>query len=272
MIIIQPSGGLCNRIRSINSAWTLAKKKGVPLKVLWLNAPELNCPFEKLFQPTEEFSLSNIYSLRSPEKLFLQLTARRRLDNRDILENKTGVTLNDAFFRSLPDSVYIFTWEQFYPTEDYHLFVPTAAVQKRIDGFTSRFASHMVGVHIRRTDNVSAIGKSGTDAFIRAMEAEIAADPQVQFFLATDERAEEAVLRQAFPGRILSNEERVLKRDSEAGMQDAMVDLYCLAATDKILGSYWSSFTDVAAEMRRIPKVIVGEEGYIHFRNNFPST
>lgn len=35
----------------------------------------------------------------------------------------------------------------------------------------------MIGVHIRRTDNVTAIGKSGTDAFIRAMKAEIAADP-----------------------------------------------------------------------------------------------
>ena len=37
-------------------------------------------------------------------------------------------------------------------------------------------------------------------------------------------------------------------------------DLFSLAATDKILGSYWSSFTDVAASMRGIPKVIVGED------------
>ena len=75
MIIIQPSGGLCNRIRSINSAATLARKKGVPLKVLWLNAPELNCPFEELFLPTDEFELINIHSLNNPKKLFLQLTA-----------------------------------------------------------------------------------------------------------------------------------------------------------------------------------------------------
>ncbi len=258
MIIIQPSGGLCNRIRSINSAWTLARRKRVPLKVLWLNAPELNCPFEQLFRPTGEFEVVNIDSLRSPRKLFLQFSARQRLNNEDILNHKTGVTLNEDFFQSLSDSVYIFTWEQFYPTEDYHLFVPVPQIQERIDSFTRQFAPHMVGVHIRRTDNVSAIGKSGTDAFIQAMEAEIAADPQVQFFLATDERKEEAVLRKHFPGKILSNENRVLERNSTAGMHDAMIDLYCLAATDKILGSYWSSFTDVAAQMRNIPKVIIG--------------
>ena len=260
MIIIQPSGGLCNRIRAINSAATLAKKKGLPLKVLWLNAPELNCPFESLFQPADEFELINIYSLKSPKKLFLQFSAKQRFNNEDILNNKTGVTLNDDFYQKLSDSVYIFTWEQFYPTEDYHLFKPTAEIQAKIDALTSRFAPHMIGVHIRRTDNVTAIGKSGTDAFIRAMEAEIAADPEVKFFLATDEMKEEAILREHFGDRIISNENRVIDRNSVAGMHDAMIDLYGLAATDKILGSFWSSFTDVAAQMRGIPKLIVGED------------
>ena len=175
MIIIQPSGGLCNRIRSINSAATLARKKGVPLKVLWLNAPELNCPFEELFLPTDEFELINIHSLNNPKKLFLQLTARQRFNNEDILKNKTGDMLNEDFYEKLSDSVYIFTWEQFYPTEDYHLFRPTPQIQEKINAITADFSSHMIGVHIRRTDNVTAIGKSGTDAFIRAMKAEIAA-------------------------------------------------------------------------------------------------
>ena len=118
----------------------------------------------------------------------------------------------------------------------------------------------MIGVHIRRTDNVTAIGKSGTDAFIRAMEAEIVADPEVRFFLATDEKKEEAILREHFGEKLLTNENRVIDRNSVQGMHDAMIDLFSLAATDKILGSYWSSFTDVAASMRGIPKVIVGED------------
>ena len=43
-------------------------------------------------------------------------------------------------------------------------------------------------------------------------------------------------------------------------MQDALLDLYCLAAAKKLIGSYWSSFTDIAADMKGIEKVIAGED------------
>lgn len=116
-----------------------------------------------------------------------------------------------------------------------------------------------VGVHIRRTDNQPAIGKSSTDAFIRSMKQELEADPATMFYLATDDMEEEKRLREAFPGRILSNENRCLRRDSIDGMHDALLDLYCLASTRKIIGSFFSSFTDIAADMHHIPKVIAGE-------------
>ena len=70
---------------------------------------------------------------------------------------------------------------------------------------------------------------------------------------------EEANLRDIFPGKILSNQKRCLQRDSVEGMHDALLDLYCLANTRKIIGSYFSSFTDIAADMHKIPKVIAGE-------------
>ena len=43
MIIIQPSGGLCNRMRVINSGWKLARERHDQLKVLWNCNAELNC-------------------------------------------------------------------------------------------------------------------------------------------------------------------------------------------------------------------------------------
>ena len=115
-------------------------------------------------------------------------------------------------------------------------------------------------MHIRRTDNLPAIGKSSTGHFILSMKKELEADPETVFYLATDDLSEEEKLREAFPGKIISNRERDLSRNSIAGIQDAMLDLYCLASTRKIIGSYFSSFTDIAADMRQIPKVIAGEE------------
>lgn len=261
MIIIQPSGGLCNRMRVINSGWKLARERQEKLFVIWNCSPELNCPFESLFQPVKEFKITNIHSVADPRKLFHQKTARNYLTNDEILahRNEDGC-LDPDYVKSLRGNTYIFTWEWFYPSEDYHLFIPTRALQERIDQMTSRFGPSCVGVHIRRTDNQPAIGKSSTDAFLSSMRRELLQDPDTMFYLATDDKEEEEVLRREFPDRILSNQDRCLSRDSVEGMHDALLDLYCLAGTRKIIGSYFSSFTDIAADMRKIPKIIAGEE------------
>ena len=123
---------------------------------------------------------------------------------------------------------------------------------------TKHFTDDMVSVHIRRTDQINSIAYSKTENFIDLMKKEIDANPDVKFFLATDDKEEEAMLRKTFPGKIVSNENRTLRRDSLDGMYDALLDLFCLAACKKIIGSYCSSFTDTAASLGNIPKLIAG--------------
>ena len=259
MVIIQPSGGLCNRMRVINSSLELAKRKNTKLLVLWYCADELNAPFESLFEPVKEFQVINFSSLKDLRKLWYQLTARTKINNADIENNKTDGVLNQDFFDSIKLPAYIFTWEHFYQADEYFkLFKPTAELQKRIDEVTKHFTKDMVSVHIRRTDQVTSIAYSKTENFIDLMNREIAANPDVKFFLATDDKDEETLLRKTFPGRIVSNENRTLRRDSLDGMYDALLDLYCLAACKKIIGSYYSSFTDTAAALGNIPKLIAG--------------
>ena len=125
---------------------------------------------------------------------------------------------------------------------------------------TASFGNRCVGVHIRRTDNAVSMGKSTTKQFIALMQKELDAHADTKFFLATDDMKEEALLRETFPGKIISNESRTLERDSVTGMHDALLDLYCLSATQKLIGSYWSSFTDIAADMGGIEKLIAGED------------
>ena len=259
MVIIQPSGGLCNRMRVINSSLELAKRKNAKLLVLWYVADELNAPFESLFQPVEKFKVINFTSLKDLRKLWYQLTARTRVSNADIENNTTNGTLNQDFFDSIKLPAYIFTWEHFYDAdENFKLFKPTGELQRRIDEVTKHFTEDMVSVHIRRTDQVVSIAHSKTENFIELMNREIEANPEVKFFLATDDKEEESLLRKTFPGRIVSNENRTLRRDSLDGMYDALLDLYCLAACKKIIGSYFSSFTDTAASLGGIPKLIAG--------------
>lgn len=259
MVIIQPSGGLCNRMRVINSSLELAKRKNTKLLVLWYCAEELNAPFEALFQPVNEFKVINFTSLKDLRKLWYQLTARTRITNEAIEVHTTDGILDQDFFDSIKLPAYIFTWEHFYDADEYFkLFKPTAELQKRIDEVTKHFTKDMVSVHIRRTDQINSIAYSKTENFIELMNQEIRNNPDVTFFLATDDKEEEALLRKTFPGRIVSNENRTLRRDSLDGMYDALLDLYCLASCQKIIGSYCSSFTDTAASLGGIPKLIAG--------------
>jgi len=259
MVIIQPSGGLCNRMRVINSSLELAKRKGARLLVLWYCADELNAPFESLFEPVKEFKVINFTSLKDLRKLWYQITTRTKVNNTDIENHTTNGILDQDFFDSLKLPAYIFTWEHFYPADEYFkLFKPTPELRKRIDEVTKQFSSDMVSVHIRRTDQINSIAYSKTENFIDLMNREIDANPGVKFFLATDDKEEEALLRRTFPGRIVSNENRTLRRDSLEGMYDALLDLYCLASCKKIIGSYCSSFTDTAASLGNIPKLIAG--------------
>lgn len=263
MLIIQPIGGLCNRMRAINSARILAKKRGEALTVIWFINPELGCSFEKLFQKADSFRVINISSKWNLRKLWLQLSSMAFgsfVDNATLRAHKGDGTLEESFEKSLKKRTYISTEEHFYPCHEYDSFIPTDELQKRIDLKCKELGAASVGVHIRRTDNKPAIGKSSTDAFISSMEKELLSNPDTMFYLATDDRSEEALLRKKFPGKIISNEERDLSRASVVGIQDALLDLFCLASTNKIIGSYFSSFTDIAADMHHIPKTVAGEE------------
>ena len=259
MLIIQPIGGLCNRMRAINSARILAKKRGQSLKVIWNVNAELGCPFEELFETPKDFTVMNIHSKWNPLKLFYQLTGKQ-LGNEEIREKRDGGNLPESFVTALPKRLYIATEEHFFVNHDYSCFVPTREIREKIDTICRQFSSHNTGVHIRRTDNGPAISKSSTQAFLSSMEKALAAHPDTMFYLATDDMREEAALRKAFPGRIISNETRNLSRDSIDGIKDALLDLMCLSRTDQIIGSYFSSFTDIAADLRGIPKLVAGED------------
>jgi len=91
------------------------------------------------------------------------------------------------------------------------------------------------------------------------MKQEILVDSETTFYLATDCKETKMTLQRLFQDRIISRK-RDLARGSRAGGRDAVIDLYSLSYTNKLLGSYWSSFSDTAAELRGIKKIICKDE------------
>lgn len=260
MITVQPGGGLCNRMRTMNSAYFLAEKLGQELKVLWRKDPSLNCSFEKLFEKPEGIKIEDFHYSFSPKRLLPKHLAHTCLSLQDISNytEKGNRMLPQSVIDSFGKHIYIDTCQQFLDHPDYHIFVPVPPVRERIKEITKEYGDSCIGVHIRRTDSVKSIEASSTAAFADKMKEELEKNPAVRFYLATDDKQEEEAIRKVFGDRILSLGNKTLDRNNDKGIQDALVDFMCLAHTEKIIGSYWSSFTDIAADFYKIPKFIVG--------------
>lgn len=115
------------------------------------------------------------------------------------------------------------------------IFQPQEDIQRRINEITKDWEGHVVGLHVRRTDNVRAIQNSPIERYYQIIKKEVEIDSLVRFYLATDSEEVKHDLTSRFGNRIITTP-LCLKRSSLQGMKDDVVDLYCLASTSRIYG------------------------------------
>ncbi len=262
-LTVVPQGGLCNRLRVLLSAFSIVSRLGKPVHVAWACDGECCAAFGDLFEPLTApgFSVGGRTWLHDPvtrKNLHLPGIVRHLVYGAQQKNFNPAKHGDIVTFAQSARRVYVSTCSSLcdYSPELARSLRPVAAVRAGIEAHTKRFGQHTVGVHIRRTDNAVSIKESPVGAFIDAMRAEVEADARTQFFLATDDAALKGRLCGIFPQRIICQEAPV-RRDTLEGMKEATVDLFCLAACHKLLGSYWSSFTDAAAEIGGMPTEII---------------
>lgn len=262
MITVVPEGGLCNRMRVVASSWLLARAAGQRMRVLWYRTPDFNARFDALFAADGlPFEIVELEALRRHDRLLWRLRepVRRLLGQTVIGPKQTAPGAFDTQALALQlrrPRVYIRTNTRLiFEPGMYALFRPVAALAERIAGLSPRLAQS-VGVHVRRTDNTTASAVSTLERFIALMQAERAADAKRPFFVATDSPAVMASLREIFGDGIWEHPKRAYARNDPLALADAVVDLYALGQCRKLIGSYWSSFTDTAAELRGIECLI----------------
>ena len=256
---LEPIGGLGNRMRAIDSGIALSRYAGCELHVVWTVRNQMPCRFEDLFEIPAAFT--SLKQVHDPHFLrWLRLRRARAAHARfvDIPEANRMVEAGESFvaLANAPD-VLIRTYDRFFPNAaPYRDLVPAPPIRQALDRYQA-LLPRMVGVHIRRQDNRQSIAISPTGEFLRRMRAELALEPATEFFLATDDLSEEALLRREFGARIHTHPKKSVRRGDRRSARDAVVDLYCMAGCRKLLGSYYSSFTDTAAEIHGIPLEIV---------------
>ena len=281
MFYIEPESGLCNRFRVIDSAIQLAKHRNTKVKVIWKVNHDVGAEFLDLFQPFETSTgiakVVNDYTsdfhnigyhqyFKGIKKLIKPaLIDIPDWDNTDAWKKYTRIYDTLPLGRNEYDSVfekelkkcwdekwpgrsyYIRTYSRFFGNvrSDYSMFKPTSEIDLVSKKILDQFPEYVVGVHIRRSDNIDAINASPTDKYLLKMDKEMQANPKVKFFLATDSEVERENIVGIFKDRVLFQTSALVRNDLQ-GIKDALTELICLSKTNKIIGSSCSSFTETA--------------------------
>lgn len=267
MITVIPSGGLCDRLMTIESVISLAKQlKESKITLIWKLNNELNCPFEELLQPIQNIVVKNVADNKPKKKTLLSRIINRskkiwrkyvlldEIVNLIYLSEKKQLVKNEEictqYFRQRK-KITIQGFGQFCIDDAifYRLFKLSGALEKDLLTISSLFPLNIIGVHIRRTDNVYAISESPTSLFVEKMNAEIVNNPDTNFYVASDSLEELNHLIELFGDRIWYQKNCIRERTSIDGMKCAILDLYALAATKTVWGSYWSVYSYTAAKI-----------------------
>jgi hypothetical protein len=260
LIVIAPMGGLCNRMQALDSAIALARACGAELRMIWYRSANINSTFEDLFVVPDivtEITEFNLYRWpgrfrRSLYRKYFQWFFDHYLKHKEIPTDDAKLERLAADGR-----VYITAYRRFYERGmPYADLRPVASLEAIIGSYATTLKK-TIGVHVRRTDNRHARNHSPLEMFVDLMRQEVVNDDATRFFVAADSPEVESHLRNEFPERIVTHPKRSLDRSDPLAIEDAMIDLYCLSRCRKLIGSYWSSFSETAWQLGNLEKTIV---------------
>ena len=279
-IIVQPMGGLANRMRVLAFCFYITQKHNARLECKWMVNEELQAPFESIFKSVN-FYVENVYGtqylLKKSRRWWRNIPAyyyllKERIDlwlPSNYADEVIDPAKDDSrreFCRKIEDAliegktVYLATGNYLGEYTDISFFSPIESILQNVEKCLTLFEKgHSYGLHIRRTDNEWSIKHSPIELFENKINEIIKQDTRAKFYLATDDQ-ETANLMTAKYGKHIVYKEKELTRKSENGIKEAVADMWILGHMDTIYGSYWSSFSEVASWINNKPLYCISDE------------
>lgn len=270
MIIIEPCAGLGNRLLGLGSAYAVAQQLGRKLVVIWKREVGCNIRADELFDlPVEVVEISENGYKKEPvaqisgnlQKRKWRNAAGRFLECDDVerIRQEGGY---EALLHTVEQEPVLYM-KSFGPVceldaSKFSFLRPAKTIQEKGSPLFDRLNEHFVGVHVRRTDHTEAIANSPLSLFTDQMKQEMQADPDVKFFVATDDMTVRRELLASLPEEVLLfPESNVIDRDSREGLEEAWIEMLTLSKCRKILGSYNSTFSLLPSYIGNIPLEII---------------
>ena len=284
IMIIEPGGGLGNRLLTISSAYNLAKDCGIiDIRLLWRNNNECGCDFEdvldKLPIPTKIRTLHfgkesykelikrcNLGGILHKffqmlfYKVFRRWSSIVQLETYQDMPIEEKQSLKNVVLCSKSKYVYIEAYYSFYGELDLSGVSFNKDVVRKYEEYKGKLGTYDA-MHIRRTDNVVAIEKSPTKLFYDKIDELINKDTDTsgtvynnpgsgiskkKIYIATDDSDILVDLKNRYPENIVSEANSGVSRTSSEGMQFALYEMLILSGADTLYASYGSTFTVIA--------------------------
>lgn len=280
-IILYPIGGLANRMRAIDSAYNMAIDKDSILDVFWFKDKGLNCCYSSLFNPRSFVHDSNGRILKFIFYLNRKLRFCRIL-NSYLEKSRLLKIFTEEDYNSLTEYatnkknrhrvIIIKSFSAFYPCKELNqkIFTPRPEIEELIKSETDHYNNSTVGVHIRRGDNIDSITNSPLELFEEKMAKELEGSPDTNFYIASDDYGIKEYFENSYKWK-----ERIIipkgeiSRNTTDGIIQAVVELFALSRTRKIIGSYWSSYSEMASLLGNIELDVV-KRSTSELLNEFP--
>lgn len=255
---MNPRGGLCNRLRVIGSTIKLGIDYNDSIIIFWRKSPELGCSFEDLFENIVYNIPKGNLVIKSVDYLEDELiqNIKRKIENERIYTDTiTDVEKfqKDYINNNGKGKFLLSTCYSFYDfSDEYDWLLPRKEIMDKIENIVRMFGKYCIGVHIRRTDHEISKRFSPNELFVKIANKEIEKNKDIKFYLATDDIEVKRYFIKLFGGKIVTNQSCFFNRGNKNGMESAVIDLYALSKTQKIYGSFWSSFSQTAADIGKI--------------------
>jgi hypothetical protein len=255
--------GLGNRLRAYASAAAIARQANREVVLLWTPDHHCDCRFVDLFD-------ADILVIESPEEVprdgvrrytYMELEPGANKGELIDLDTSQDVLVRSAYALNHPAS----QWND--ENAELRALRPAAAVRKLVDSVS---VEGCIGAHVRMeagqgldqnsydsAENWSREshdkihywrGKSHYSAFMRRIDALFVQRPERRLFLATDLPENYEIFRHRYGERLCYLPRQVYDRSREQIVY-ALADALLLSRCEMLLGSTWSSFSELATRL-----------------------
>ena len=215
MIVIRPTGGLCNRLRVLISYYEDAMKKKEKLLVVWYEDINCNGKYTDFFcsLPNAEF-----------------------------------------IYKDYNGKVNYHGYSALYRVTDYHRLKLLPSMIEVVNEKRNLLENNYIAIHVRRTDHIEVAKKrnryTSDEDFFQFIDKH---KKDVKYlYVATDNKETYEMFQKKYPKLILfPYHDEVKKSKRNTSLHDAVIDLYMCIFSKHFQFSGQSSFSDVILRVRK---------------------